>query len=219
MTTYGLRKQMTDPITEKRSVFRKKSKLPKILLGIFTVAWAILAIKPVRRKDWLLENLLVVVIIPILRFLYKKKVLSDLSFIFLFVFGIFHIIGSHFTYSKVPIGNFLGDGRNHYDRIVHFIFGALLTLPAFEIIKSNFRKSDQWTHATSIGAIFFFGVLYEFMEWFTAMIIDPDAADDFVGAQGDKYDAYKDLGMKLIGSLLCSFFIFRIYRKQQFLIE
>ena len=59
---------------------------------------------------------------------------------YLFLFFVFHAIGAHYTYSLVPYDDWWqsisGDAleeRNHYDRIVHFFYGLLVTPAAVEI--------------------------------------------------------------------------------------
>jgi 3-hydroxyacyl-CoA dehydrogenase len=41
------------------------------------------------------------------------------------------MIGVHYTYAQMPVGDLIDRalhmGRNHYDRVVHFSFGFLLT--------------------------------------------------------------------------------------------
>jgi putative membrane protein len=60
----------------------------------------------------------------------------------LFLFLVFHEIGAHYTYSEVPydqwaiaifgrsVNEIFGWQRNHYDRLVHFSYGLLLTRAA-----------------------------------------------------------------------------------------
>lgn len=111
----------------------KKDNYPVYCLGIFTILWIILAIHPVMRRDWILENILSIIFIAILILTYRKFRFSNTSYTLITIFLIMHTIGSHYTYSEVPFLNFLWDtmnsSRNHYDRIVHFSFGLLLTYP------------------------------------------------------------------------------------------
>ena len=44
----------------------RSGRWPAILLGSFVVVWAVLAISPVSREDWLLENMLVFASVPLL---------------------------------------------------------------------------------------------------------------------------------------------------------
>src|SRR5881397_971724 len=103
-----------------------------LLAILFTIIWALLAIAPLDRHDWVLENLLVLAAaIAFLRWrrnLKPSKVSSTLVFVFLSV----HEVGAHYTYSEVPydrwaqallgvtINEIFGFARNHFDRLEHF---------------------------------------------------------------------------------------------------
>ena len=72
------------------------------LLGLFAVVWIALAISPWYRQDWALENVLVVVAVPVLAWGWRAMPLTRLSYACLFVFGVVHEIGAHYTYAEVP---------------------------------------------------------------------------------------------------------------------
>src|SRR5688572_362422 len=95
--------------------------LPALCLGIFGAVWLALAISPRDRRDWFLENLLTLAFVPVLVATYRKLRFSDRAYIQGLVFLTLHTIGSHYTYSEVPLGEWLreatGGSRNHYDRI------------------------------------------------------------------------------------------------------
>ena len=102
----------------------------KALLVVFAAVWVWAAIKPVYPHDWLLENYLVFIFVPIIVLTGRYFRLSDVSYTLITLFMILHVIGSHYTYAEVPFGdvlqNWLGASRNMYDRLVHFSFGFLL---------------------------------------------------------------------------------------------
>ena len=83
----------------------------------------------------------------------RKDVLSKLGFCGLWTFSALHSAGACWLYSFVPYNEwmlslfnfnfdlFFGFQRNHYDRLVHFLFGLLL-LPAInDLIKKRFSFS------------------------------------------------------------------------------
>lgn len=91
--------------------------------------WIVLAIRPVSRSDWLLENTLVFLAVPLIAWFGPRLPLSNASYACLFLFFVLHLIGAHYTYSEVP---FLASdtGRNHYDRLAHFLYGLLMARAA-----------------------------------------------------------------------------------------
>ncbi len=100
------------------------------LFFIYLAFWLALAIAPSYREDWLLENLLVFIGVPLLIYLDRRFTFSHLAALCLFIFLSLHAIGSHYTYSETPLFTWLSSicqlERNHFDRIVHFLFGFLL---------------------------------------------------------------------------------------------
>ena len=115
----------------------KKESYPLKLLVIFILLWIALSINVNYREDWILENLLTVPFVAFIAWSYKKFRLSNLSYTLMFAFMTLCIIGSKYTYAEVPFGFWLQEmfnlSRNHYDRIVHFSFGFLMTYPIREV--------------------------------------------------------------------------------------
>ena len=106
-------RQVEDASTVAHSpVVAKASTVPLALLMAFAVAWAALAIAPRYRADWMLENALVVVIVPLLVATYQRLRFSNASYVALFFFLLLHEVGAHYTYAEVP-----------YDRWVHAWLG------------------------------------------------------------------------------------------------
>ena len=106
----------------------------KIFLFVaFLAAWIWAAIHPIYPHDWLLENYLVFIFVPVILLLGVYFRLSNLSYGLITIFMILHVIGSHYTYVEVPFGytleKWLHADRNMYDRLVHFSFGFLLAYP------------------------------------------------------------------------------------------
>ena len=99
---------------------------------VYSIWWALMAISPNDRSDWMLENVLVFLAVGVLVYTYKAFPLSRVSYTCIFIFLVFHTLGSHYTYAKVPYQEwlpFLAGGRNQFDRMVHFLYGLLLAYP------------------------------------------------------------------------------------------
>ena len=73
-----------------------------LLAGLFAVLWVFLAIEPVDRADWALENALVVLFAVVLIATYRRLMLSLVSYTLIFVFLCLHEVGAHYTYSHGP---------------------------------------------------------------------------------------------------------------------
>jgi len=123
-------------------------RYPLWLLGIYVPFWVWLAINPIDRVDWCLENLLVFVFVPVLTLTRRRFRLSNVSYTAIFLFLVLHAIGGHYTYGKVPFGEWMRDwfgfARNHYDRIVHFSFGLLMSYPVREVFLRIAQTRGLW---------------------------------------------------------------------------
>ncbi len=174
-----------------------------LFYGLF---WLWAAFAPLHRYDWLLENVLVFIAVACLWRSYTKFQISDFSYFLITVFLTLHTFGSHYTYAEVPIGRWFGDflvfERNQYDRVVHLAFGILIAYPLREyfIRYSNIR--EFWSYFLPFSIIAGASNAYEFIEWCVAMIIEPESAMKFLGSQGDVFDAQKDTGLAILGSVV-----------------
>ncbi|HAD13933.1 MAG TPA: DUF2238 domain-containing protein [Saprospirales bacterium] len=188
-----------------------------ILFWIFLLAWALLGINPVYRSDWFLENILVFLGVPFVLFVHRKWPLTNLSYTLIFCFLLLHSIGAHYTYSEVPFGRWVSDvmgwERNHFDRMVHFLWGFLIAMPIFEILNRRVRGRRRAIVFFTLSVIVLVGVLYEFMEWAAALVVAPEAGTAFLGTQGDEWDAQKDLLLNLLGGLASLVFLPRVLRQ------
>ncbi len=187
---------------------RHRDLVPTLCLAVFLAAWTALAIAPRFRADWLLENLPTFVAVPFVVWSSRRFRFSDRAYVQGTVFAILHTVGSHYTYSEVPVGDWIRDafalGRNHYDRFVHFAFGALMLRPIRELgfgRGRHHRPGELGTRYFSAAAVGLWSALYEIVEWLTARVVDPAAGTAFLGTQGDPWDAEKDMACALLGAL------------------
>jgi len=184
----------------------KLSPYHLFLLFAFSVVWVWAAIDPVYPHDWLLENYLVFIFVPLLILLSRYFRLSKFSYTLITLFMCMHVIGSHYTYAEVPFGytlqDWFGADRNMYDRLVHFSFGLLLAYPMREVFYRIARARSFWSYWLPIELNLAFSGLYEIIEWLAAANVDPVAGIAFLGAQGDVWDAQKDMMMAGLGATI-----------------
>jgi putative membrane protein len=187
------------------------SKYRLLLLCAFVAVWIWAAIHPLFPHDWLLENYLVFLFVPVLLISGRYFKLSDVSYTLITLFLILHVVGSHYTYAEVPFGftlqKWLGAQRNMYDRLVHFTFGFLLTYPMREVFIRITKVQGFWGLYLPLDVTLSFSALYEIMEWWVARNVAPAAGIAFLGSQGDIWDAQKDMAMAGIGALLAMIII------------
>ena len=149
--------------------------------------------------DWWLENLAIAIFFGALAMRPQLRgSLSTASLWMLFALLCLHEYGAAHAYAT-PLGEWMRgipglSSRNHYDRVVHFLYGVLTV--------RGFRELAGGSSVAAVQAVLASSALYEIFEWLAATIVDPNLGTDFVGAQGDTFDAAKDMALAFIGSLL-----------------
>lgn len=191
------------------------TRYQKLLLLLFTVVWIWAAIAPIYRHDWLLENYLVFIFVPLIILIGRYFRLSNLSYSLITLFMCMHVIGSHYTYAEVPFGyaleQWFGASRNMYDRLVHFCFGLLLAYPMREMFLRVAKARGIWGYWLPVELVLAFSAAYEIIEWLVASQVQPSAGLAFLGAQGDIWDAQKDMLVAGIGAAIAMLIVAGIH--------
>jgi putative membrane protein len=179
---------------------------PQWLLCGFGLFWLALAIRPKERDVWLTENILTTVTVVALVATWRNWPLGHLSYTLIAAFGVLHTIGGHYTYALVPfepVSQALGGTRrNHYDRVVHFAYGLLVAYPFFELLERYAQPAGAWSYVLSPALIMATSMAFEVLEWCAACVLGGDAALDYLGAQGDPWDAQKDMALATGGAIV-----------------
>ncbi len=184
----------------------KKKKYHLSLLITLLIIWIVFAINPIYRDVWIAENILFTIFVLVLVFTYKKFQFSSFSYTLLFFFLVLQTIGSHYSYAEVPF--IFETTRNHYDRFVHFIFGLIFYFPIYEFITRKLKIKGMAAHVFTFSLIFALKGLYEIVEWWYVLVTKGNVASiSFLGAQGDVWDAQKDMLLGGIGALVSGFFM------------
>ena len=132
---------------------------------------------------------------------------SDTAYVLMSMWLFLHMIGAKYTFANVPFdwGNqilapLLGEGRNHFDRFAHYIIGFY----AFPMAEWLLRKRKATFGTTLLFALFFImsvAATYEIIEWQYAVIEGGNAGVEFLGSQGDIWDAQKDMLADTLGAI------------------
>jgi putative membrane protein len=183
----------------------KQSHLVATLAGLCTAAWIITAIHPIDRQAWVLENILVVIFVVILALTHRHLELSNASYLCLALFLLLHMIGAHYTYAKMPLGLWakqtFGFSRNHFDRVAHFGFGFFLAFPIRELLVRFSGIRRGWSFWIAAGVVLAVSGLFEILEAIVAEIVAPGQGVNWLGGQGDEWDAQNDMLSAMLGSL------------------
>lgn len=182
--------------------------------ALYLVLWVLLAIRPLHRADWLLENVLVAVALLGMAAGFRSMPLSRISYTLVFLFLCLHTLGAHYTYSAVPYDRWcqrllgfsidaaLGFDRNQFDRLVHFCYGLLLAYPVREMFLRVAQVRGFWGYFLPLDLTMSTSLLYELIEWAAALFFGGDLGVAYLGTQGDVWDAQKDMALASLGALL-----------------
>lgn len=182
------------------------------LLALYAAWWLWLAIAPKYRADWALENVLVVLALPILAAVYRD--LSRGALLAVFGFLLLHAVGAHYTYAEVPydawaraftggtVNGWFGLERNHFDRLVHFLYGLLVTPAAVELLRARAGLRGPWAGFIAFTFMAAQAGCYEIIEWLAAEIFGGELGQAYLGTQGDEWDSQKDSGLMVLGTIV-----------------
>lgn len=200
-------------------------KYKLFLLTVFMGVWCWAAYKPLHPADWLMENYLVFLFVPIILITARYFRLSKVSYTLITIFMCLHVVGSHYTYVDVPFGFTLQEwfdaDRNMYDRLVHFCYGFLLAYPIREIYVRVAHTKGFWGLFFPIELTFAFSAIYELIEWRAVRNVPDELGLAFLGSQGDVWDAQKDMALAGLGALIamCIVLIIRLRIDTQYWTE
>jgi putative membrane protein len=194
----------------------RREPLALLLVGAAIFTWS--GIGPKDRFTWWMEVAPVLIGVPILVATYRRFPLTPLLYRLLLLHAAILMVGGHFTYAEVPLGDWMrttfGFARNHYDRIGHFAQGFVPAILAREILlrKTPLRRGG-WLFFLVTAVCLAFSAFYELVEWWTAAA-KGEAATAFLGTQGDPWDTQWDMCWCLIGALLSQLLLSRLHDRE-----
>ena len=164
------------------------------------------AIGPHDRFTWFLEVAPVFIGLPIVLAVQKRFPLSTLLLVLLWWHSVILIVGGHYTYARVPLGDWamewFGWTRNNYDKIGHFAQGFVPAILVRELlVRTSPLKGSRWLPFLCVSVCLAFSAFYELIEWWVA-VASGGAADDFLGTQGYVWDTQSDMGWALGGAII-----------------
>lgn len=190
----------------------------KIFLLIYFVVFIWSSINPKDYFTWFLEVVPAIIALIILTFTYKNFKFTPLVYSLILIHSIILMVGGHYTYSEVPLFDFIKDvfnhDRNNYDKLGHFAQGFIPAMVAREIIiRKNIINIEAWRNFFIVCFCLGFSAFYELIEWWVA-ILSNDSANDFLGTQGYIWDTQSDMAWALFSSII-ALILLRKYHDNQ----
>lgn len=161
----------------------------------------------------LLQHIPTMLLIVASPWLLRRWPLSTASVACIVAFLALHTLGGRYAYSNVPyddwvrtltgttLSDLFGWTRNHYDRLVHFAFGALSVIPGAEIARRWGGLHARGAMLAVLGWVLSVSALYEVFEWLLTIVAAGETADRYNGQQGDMWDAQKDMALAALGAV------------------
>lgn len=190
-------------------------------LFLLLVAIVCASIQPLEFPSYILHQIGTVLMLMGLFYTQYKVGLNFLSFAAYLLFLAIHVLGAHYLYSYVPYNDWIltmfhfdlnqnmGWSRNMYDRLVHFCYGLLLYPFFYRIFQVYFAPlSPKVLCFLVVQFVMASSVFYEWIEWWIALGLSPENAENYNGQQGDIWDAHQDMFLATLGALFTGIFLF-----------
>ena len=200
-------------------IYHTLTKQHWLSLAVLAIAIIIASINPLEYPSYMLHQVGTVLMLIALFYCLKKFGLTLSSFVLYLAFLVVHVLAAHYLYSYVPYNEWaiqylhfdlnaaMGWTRNMFDRFVHFFFGLFL-YPFF------YRLFQVWLPSLKPKTLFILviqfvmasSLFYEWIEWWIAIGLSPEEAENYNGQQGDMWDAHKDMFLATIGAIITGLF-------------
>ncbi len=179
-----------------------------LLASVFAASW----IAPIWPLEQALNSVATIIGFFFLWKAVQKNYLTDGEFFLIVIFLAAHTLAARWLYSNVPYEKWLqaccgftlkqsfGWKRNHFDRLVHFLYGFCFTPAIVSYVMQKFKQNKKAGFYFAITAIMVTSLWYEWFEWVVALVLSEKDAESYNGQQGDAWDAHKDMLLATIGS-------------------
>ena len=188
---------------------------PIVLLAAVAVVFSVWAfVGATDRATWFFELLFVFIGVPVLVATYPRFRFSAFTYVTCAAFVVILAFGARYSYENTPLFNWLRDhfhlARNYSDRLGHFFQGVIPALLARELLLRTTRLGlGGWVTFLTVTVALSVSAFYELLEMWWVAAFYPDKGPEWLGMQGDIWDAQWDMTMALAGGLVVAFVLAR----------
>jgi putative membrane protein len=187
-----------------------------VVVFLAALTWS--AIGPADRPTWWMEVIPALLGFAMLILTRRVFPLTELAYVLILVHAIILMVGGHYTYAEVPIGDWLrdllGGDRNNYDKLGHLAQGFIPVMIAREIMVRNAVVATKgWLTFLLLCVVLAISAFYELIEWWAALL-SAEAAESFLGTQGYVWDTQSDMMWALTGAVLALLTLSKLHDRQ-----
>jgi putative membrane protein len=193
-------------------------RLTAAWLAVFLAVLAWSARAPHDYPTWWLEVLPALIALVILAVTRRRFPLTPLVYGLILVHAVILMVGGHYTYAEVPLGDWVrdwsGGARNNYDKLGHFAQGFVPAMIAREIlVRLRVVTRRGWLALIVVALCLAISAFYELIEWWVALL-SGTAAEAFLGTQGYVWDTQSDMFYALVGATAAMLLLSRVHDRQ-----
>ncbi|MGI5451928.1 DUF2238 domain-containing protein [Streptomyces sp. CA-249302] len=195
-----------------------RRQLPAVLAALVVLGMAVSVWGAKDRTTWFLETVWVLVGLPLVVFTWRRFPLTNLLCCLLAFHALVLMVGGHYTYAQVPLGDWVRDAfgldRNPYDRFGHLMQGFVPAVLVRELLsRTSPLRGSRWLAPLTVCACLAFSAVFEMLEWLAA-VTGGHSADAFLATQGDVWDTQWDMFCALIGATVSVLVLSRVHDRQ-----
>ncbi len=174
---------------------------------VFTVVLSFVwsAIRPMDYAVWIFELSLGIAGVVFIVATRRHIPLSGLVYVLAAIHFVILACGAKYTYAEMPLFNWLREAlswsRNHFDRVGHLAQGFIPAMFVREWLRrAGGQRPGPRLSFLCISVCLAFSAFYEILESWIVIRFYPASGPEWLGMQGDPWDAQEDMLMAFVGA-------------------
>ena len=177
-------------------------------------AWSFLGAPD--KPTWAFEVAPLTAVVAVFAARRRRFRFSAVAYVLLAWFFFVQCVGGRWTFAEVPIPEavmeLFGLERNPADRVGHFSQGFVPAILLKEWLVRRRQMQNGWTvFWLCVACCLGFSAAYELLEMGVVLMFYPGAGPEWLGHQGDPWDAQWDMTMAVSGAVLSQLLLGRVH--------
>lgn len=181
-----------------------------LLLAVWSAAGA------ADKGTWAFEVLPLTAVLVVFAATARRFRFTTMVYVLLTCFYAIQCVGGRYTFAAVPLPawltELLGTTRNSVDRVGHFLQGLVPAMLFRELLLRGTPLHAGLSLAALVTACCLaFSAFYELLEMWVVVLFYPGSGPEWLGMQGDPWDAQWDMTMALLGAVIAQLALGRLH--------